>query len=104
MSKEYSKLVRDKIPEIIMAEGGVPKVRILSNKEFQRELNKKLQEEVFEFLADASIDELADIQEVVHGILQSMDKTFEELEAVRLDKKEKRGGFEQQIFLESVKD
>jgi predicted house-cleaning noncanonical NTP pyrophosphatase (MazG superfamily) len=74
----------------------------LSKIEFRQEINKKLQEEVGEFLADESLEELADIQEVVHGILQSMGKTFDELEKVRLDKKRERGGFENQVFLESI--
>ena len=99
----FNKLVRDKIPDIIKAKGEQPQIRKLSKIEFRQEINKKLQEEVSEFLADESMEELADIQEVIHGILLSMDKNFEELERIRLEKKEKRGGFEQQIFLESTK-
>ena len=101
--KVFNKLVRDKIPEIIRVKGEQPKTHKLSKIEFRQEINKKLQEEVDEFLADESMEELADIQEVIHGILQSMDKSFDELEQVRLEKKEKRGGFESQVFLESVK-
>ena len=100
--KVYNKLVRDRVPEIISSKDGQPITRKLSKLEFKQELNKKLQEEVAEFLADESMEELADILEVVHGILQSQEKTFDELEKIRLDKKQKRGGFEKQIFLESV--
>jgi predicted house-cleaning noncanonical NTP pyrophosphatase (MazG superfamily) len=85
-----------------MANGERPVTRVLAGADFRQELSKKLQEEVDEFLVAQNIEELADIQEVVHGILQSMDKSFEELEAVRIAKKEKRGGFERRIFLETV--
>ena len=48
--KNFNKLVRDKIPEIIRENGETPKVRILDDVEYERELNKKLQEEVNEYL------------------------------------------------------
>jgi predicted house-cleaning noncanonical NTP pyrophosphatase (MazG superfamily) len=40
--KVYNKLVRDKIPEIISADGEKPKTRILDNVEYQKELLKKI--------------------------------------------------------------
>ena len=101
--RAYNKLVRDRIPEIITAQGEQPIVRTLCREEFRRELNKKLQEEIAEYLASESIEELADILEVIHSILQSQNKTFLELEEFRLAKKRKRGGFENQIFLKMVK-
>ncbi|MCA9334125.1 nucleoside triphosphate pyrophosphohydrolase, partial [Candidatus Saccharibacteria bacterium] len=66
MSKKvYNKLVRDKIPEIIEADGKKAKTIILNNHDYVEELIKKLGEEYEEFKADRNIEELADIQEVL---------------------------------------
>ena len=48
--KKYNKLVRDKIVDIIEADGRKAEYRILNNAEYKQELNKKLQEEVNEYL------------------------------------------------------
>lgn len=99
----YKKLVRDYIPDIIKINGEVPIVRILDNEEYLKELNKKLLEEVNEYLESGSIEELADIEEVIIGILDSKSKSREELEELRQDKVKKRGAFKSKIFLEGVK-
>lgn len=102
--KVYNKLVRDRIPEIIKANGETPIIHKLDDENYSRELNKKLIEEVKEFIEDGSMEELADVQEVIHGILLLKGKTIEDLEDVRREKFEKRGGFAKRIFLESVKE
>ena len=99
--KIYNKLVRDKIPEIIEAEGKQVKFKLLDDKEYRKELNKKLQEEVKEYLEDNNTEELADIIEVVYGILNSMNISLEEFEKIRKDKAEQKGTFQKRIFLES---
>lgn len=48
--KIYNKLVRDKITDIIEADGRIAKYRILDDNEYRQELNKKLQEEVREYI------------------------------------------------------
>ena len=85
--KVYNKLVRDKITDIIEADGRIAKYRILDNNEYRQQLNSKLQEE---YLDDNNVEELADIVEVVYGILNSMDVTIDEFEKVRIKKKEER--------------
>lgn len=101
----YNKLVRDKIPEIIVEhDKATPVTRVLSNEEYLEELNKKLQEEVKEYLEDNNIEEMADILEVLHGILDAKGYTWEELEKVRINKVEKRGAFKKKIFLEKVEE
>lgn len=97
----FNKLVRDKIPEKIIAEGRIPKTRYLDDNEYKIELDKKLQEEVKEYIQDDNIEELADIIEVIYAILDSKGISIEELEKVRLKKVEKNGAFKQKIFLES---
>lgn len=98
--KEYNKLVRDKIPKIINNDNRVAVTRILDNEEYLKELNTKLQEEVKEYLEDNNVEELADIIEVIYGILDSKNVSIEEFEKVRLEKVNKRGAFKQRIFLE----
>ena len=100
--KIYNKLVRDKIVDIIEGEGRKVNYIILDDKDYRKELNKKLQEEVKEHLEDNNVEELADIVEVIYGILNSMNVSIEDFEKVRMDKKEKRGAFEKRIYLEET--
>lgn len=99
--KQYNKLVRDKIPEIMKSQGKDFTTRVLGEEEYRVELNKKLQEEVKEYIEDNNVEELADIVEVVYGILDSMGVSREEFESVRNNKVQKRGAFKEKIFLES---
>lgn len=98
----YNKLVRDKIPEIIESNNEKPVTRILSDEEAIKYLNAKLLEETNEYLADENIEELADILEVFHGILRAKNIKYEDVENIRIQKKNKRGGFDKKIFLEYV--
>ena len=100
--KIYNKLVRDKITDIIEADGRIAKYRILDDNEYRKELNKKLQEEVKEYLDDNNIEELADIVEVIYGILNSMNVSINEFERIRINKQEERGAFEKKIYLEEA--
>ena len=100
--KVYNKLVRDKIPEIISADDRNPVTRILNEEEYISELNIKLQEEMKEYLEDNNVEELADIVEVIYGILDYKNVSLEEFESIRLRKVEKRGAFKERIFLEKV--
>lgn len=101
--KIYNKLVRDKIPEIIEENEGVaPKTRILNNEEYLKELNKKLQEELKEYLERGEIEELADLEEVLLAILDAKQVSYHDFQQLRLKKVEKRGSFKERIFLESV--
>lgn len=102
--KIYNKLVRDKIIDIILSDGRTAKYRTLDNNEYRQELNKKLQEEVKEYLEDNNVEELADIVEVIYGILGSMNISAQEFEKVRLNKKEEKGGFEKKIYLEEAEE
>lgn len=102
--KTYHKLIRDKIPEIIKADGKVCVTRILSDEEYVDALEKKLNEEVAEYQTDKNLEELADILEVLQAICIARGYTLEELETVRAKKAKERGGFEKKIFLESVED
>ena len=101
----YKKLVRDKIPEIILSKGETPVTRILSNEEYKLELEKKLKEEYLEVLeasGDSRMEELADMLEVIEALANVENKTLEDVMNVKKIKKEKRGGFKDKIYLEGV--
>lgn len=104
MRAVHNKLVRDKIPEIIEKAGKKAYTHILSEEEYMTELDKKLNEECAEYQADKSIEELADMLEVMYAIAEARGWSVSELEAVRREKAEKRGAFERRIFLERVDD
>ncbi|MBR6669961.1 MAG: nucleoside triphosphate pyrophosphohydrolase [Ruminococcus sp.] len=98
----HNKLVRDRIPEIIEKSGKTAYYRILNNEEYIEELDRKLNEECAEYKEDKSIEELADMLEVIYAIAQARGYSIEELEQVRAEKAEKRGGFTDRIYLEKV--
>lgn len=102
--KVHNKLVRDKIVNIIEAKGRKATYRILDDMEYRQELNRKLQEEVQEYLEDNNVEELADIVEVIYGILNSMQISKEEFEQVRRNKQEERGAFDKKIYLEETEE
>ena len=99
--KIYNKLVRDNIPEIMIKNGAKPVTKILSDDEYLNELNKKLQEELTEYLLDGNIEELADLEEVLLAILKLKNISLEEFNKIRIEKVNKRGAFDKKIFLES---
>ncbi len=98
------KLVRDLIPDIIKEQGDIPTTRILSDEEFKKELDKKLLEEVNEYLTDQNIEEIADVMEVIYTLLEIHGWSFDDVETVRKEKAQNRGGFRDKVFLESIED
>ena len=97
--KIFHKLVRDRIPQIISQNGQKPVTRILQLEEYSEELERKLDEEVWEYHQDKNAEELADILEVVFALGESLGVSQAELLQIRDAKREKRGGFSDRIFL-----
>lgn len=100
--KRYDKLIRDKVPEVIAADGKKHKTRVLSEAELQKYLIAKLHEEVAEFEKQPSVEEIADIVEVLKALAMQLGSSMDEVEQVRIEKHRKRGGFEKRLFLEYV--
>ena len=99
----YNKLVRDKIPEDIDSERGRKcKYRILDDTEYLKELNRKVLEEANEFIEENSIEELGDLMEVINAIMKLRGYNMKEVEEVMKAKEEKKGAFNNKIFLEYV--
>ena len=106
MEKTYNKLVRDKIPEIIIGNNGEPITRILSDEEYKKELERKLLEEYNEVLQtktkEERIEELADMLEIIKALASLESSSLLEVIEVSNAKVLKRGGFEKKIYLEKV--
>ena len=81
--KIYNKLVRDNIPAIIHNAGKEPIIHTLDEETYKTELVKKLYEEVAEFAQDHTVEELADILEVVYALAECQHITPEKLEELR---------------------
>ncbi len=101
--KIYNKLVRDRIPEIITADDKTCEIEIVSGIKKQELLEKKLLEEVNEYLEDKNLEELADIMEVLFGLANELGYSEEDLIKKRNEKLEKRGRFKEGIVLKVVK-
>lgn len=107
MEKEriiYDKAIRDKIPEIIEATGKRATVEVVDKQTFNRYLEDKLSEELAEYLEEGHIEELADLVEVIYGLLELNSVTLEEFESIRAKKAEVRGGFSKRLVLKEVSD
>lgn len=101
---QYQKLVRDRIPEIIESDGKTCIWETLSDTDYLCQLEEKLNEELGEYQQSKSLEELADLLEVVQAVVKARGWTWEELEQVRAEKAAKRGGFEKKILLKAVRE
>ena len=102
MSIKYNKLIRDRIPEIIEASGKTCVTEVLSDEEYLKMIDAKLDEELAEYHKDENLEELADLLEVIYAAAKARGYTLEELEKVRAEKAEKRGAFEKKLLLKEV--
>lgn len=115
MKKVYNKLVRDKMVDIYEHDvqnkisASSYSVRYMEREETLERLKDKLLEEVEEvFEAYGKEDkthlkeELADVIEVMDAMLYHNNLSLPEVLAIRDAKKEKRGGFEKGVYLESI--
>ena len=98
----YNKLVRDKIPDIIEADGKTCKVEVLSENDYLEMVDSKLDEELAEYHKDKSIEELADLIEVIYAATEARGYSLDELEKIRQEKAAKRGAFQKRLLLKEV--
>ncbi|MEI2664064.1 nucleoside triphosphate pyrophosphohydrolase [Rossellomorea sp. LJF3] len=104
----YNKRVRDKIPQIIENTGKKFLTKILIDQDYIKYLKEKSYEEMDEYCAaesnEEAVEELADLLEIIQALAKQHGSSLEEVESVRKEKAEKRGGFEEKIFLIEVED
>lgn len=102
MRKEYNKLVRDRIPEIIQRDGRQYEVRVASDEEYIQLLKAKLIEESQEVAAasdDEIIKELADLYEVIDSLVSAKGIDDEAIHIKQQERRLNRGGFENRVCL-----
>lgn len=100
--KVYDKLVRDRIPEIIESSGNKCEIEVVSDEVALEYLYKKLNEEVSELLEDKNLDEIADVMEVLFAIGAKYGYSEEDVLGRRNEKKDARGGFEDNLILKKT--
>ena len=76
----------------------------MDNDTYIEYLDQKLNEELAEYQQDKSIEELADLLEVMYAVVTARGYSVAELERIRLEKAEKRGAFEKKLLLKSVSE
>ena len=100
---KFNKLVRDRIPEIIEINGKRCVWSTLSEEDYLVYLDEKLNEELVEYQQSKSMEELAELIEVIRAVVVARGYSIEKVEALRRDKAEKRGRFEKRILLTEVR-
>lgn len=98
----HNKLVRDRIPEIIEASGRTCITEVLPDDAYIQALDAKLNEELAEYQQSKSLEELADLLEVMGAVVKARGYTWDDLTRVRKEKRACRGAFDQRIFLKEV--
>ena len=94
---KFKKLVRDRIVESIKNQGDEPVYRVLDDEEYEVLLEKKMDEEVSEYHQDKTLEELADIIEVVLALSAAKGYSTNELIQIYKKKHEEKGGFKDKI-------
>ena len=97
------KLVRDKVPDLIRAEGGIPEIEILNKETFAEKLAEKLLEECQEVNQakekTKKVEEMADLLEVMKAIAHLNKISMNEINRACIKKRELRGAFKERILL-----
>ena len=99
----HDKLVRDRIPDIIEGAGKTPVTEQIPREAMEEALDRKLSEEVREYLESHAVEEMADILEVLHGMAYHRGIPWESVENERIRKRKERGGFEKGVRLLEVR-
>ncbi len=91
------KLVRDRIPEIILQAGLIPVIETASPEDYGRYVRAKLEEELEEYLSSGDVTEVADLVEVCFAAAALHGVGPDELLAIARDKRQQRGGFDDRL-------
>lgn len=104
---KYNKLVRDKIPQIIVNYKSTGKYKIAyKDSEYIKYLQDKLVEEAIEARDSTNnkslIEEFADILEVIDALRKIKCITKYKINKVKKSKRKKKGAFDKRFILKSV--
>ena len=115
MSQTYYKLVRDKIPNLIMKDGKrVICEGVKDDERYKQILMDKLMEEANETIQAVNtawgdgpkklVDEVADVMDVIDAILKLYGISPDIVMEHRLNKREEKGAFNDRVYLIEVID
>lgn len=103
---KYDKLVRDNIPEKIIRSGAKISQKTLSNTQYIAALKNKLLEETLELSEtkkpSETINELADVQEVIDNLLSALKLSALSLKKIQKEKNSKNGSFQDKKFINYI--
>ena len=99
---ELPKLVRDYIPDQIVKNNLSAIYSFTDEKNLKLYLERKLVEEVTEYLESNSPEELADILEVVFALAKTKGVSEKQLMKIRKNKRKKNGSFKNGIILKQI--
>lgn len=102
MRRTYNKLVRDRIPEIIHAEGRECATEVMGEQDYVQALLEKLVEEAEEVRTatqEKRATELADLLEVFDALLQTQNVSLEEIRTIQEHRQAERGSFAKRLKL-----
>lgn len=102
--REYDKLVRDRIPEVVRENDETPVTHTVDGEAYRERLREKLVEEATEFRDDPTVEELGDVLDVVAAIREAEPVDESDLQRKRRAKAAQRGGFEDGVVLDRVEE
>ena len=102
--REYDKLVRDRIPEVVRENDETPVTHTVDGEAYRERLREKLVEEATEFRDDPTVEELGDVLDVVAAIREAEPVDESDLQRKRQAKAAQRGGFEDGVVLDRVEE
>ncbi|MCF7816173.1 MAG: nucleoside triphosphate pyrophosphohydrolase [Candidatus Pacebacteria bacterium] len=100
----YNKLIRDHIPDKILANGEECEVRVIEDsQEFEQELLKKITEEAYGLAHTTSreefLDEYADLMTVLDALMEKYEFSEADISLAIKQNVEKKGLFKKRNFL-----
>lgn len=104
MRREYNRLVRDKVPELIQSSGRTCQSRILSDAEVLLALQDKLLEKADNFAKHPSEDEISDLFELMDAIVDKFGYEQMHIDYLRMKNRELKGGYTKNTYLILIDD
>ena len=104
---QFNKLIRDKILQLHIDVGHTMTYHNLKGEALKEKLRDKLHEEADEIpirsrADDEVIEEIADVQQILDDLKREYSITSEQVSKVQKAKFDKKGGFADGIFIETV--
>ena len=101
---KYNKMVRDLIPDEINQSGKKCSFRIADDSERLHYLHDKLLEECNELIESDSLEEIADVLEVIEAIEKELGYKQNDVLSAKESKRSRKGSFSKGVILLSVED